>query len=106
MALIAKGSQCEASQPDCQRAFDGYSVSRNTIHRWAFFAEAQGNWIKVTFDQRYTIYTARLKQLAFAEESNFKDLQLTFDDGSQQQVIICLNVCMYGTIIKCKCLQC
>ena len=86
MALTSKGSQCEASQPDCQRAFDGYSALTNTIHRWGFFSEAQGNWINVTFNQKYIIYTARFMQLGFAEESNFKDLQLTFDDGSQQQV--------------------
>ena len=86
MALTSKGSQCEASQPECQRAFDGYSITSNPIHRWGFFGEAKESWIKVTFNQKYTIYTARFMQMAYAEESNFKDLQLTFDDGSQQQV--------------------
>ena len=92
VALTSKGSQCEASQPECQRAFDGYGVSSNTIHRWAFFAEAKWNWIKVTFNQPYTIYTVRFMQLAFAEESNFKNLALSFDGNSQKLVILYLYI--------------
>ena len=88
MALSSEGSSCEASKPECEKAFDGIGTSSANSYKWAFYGAAQGNWIKVTFGRQYTIYTARFIQLPFASESNFKDLQLSFSDGSQQQASV------------------
>ena len=83
---IGQGAECTASKPNCHNAIDGISSSPGNNYNWQFFGYPVGNFITITFSQQYTIYTARFMQLYYAEETNFENVDLQFQDGSSQQV--------------------
>jgi hypothetical protein len=87
VALLSNGATCSANRPNCEEALDGISESNANAYRWEFVNPAQGTQIQISFRQTYIITAAVFTQLYFADDSNFKHLQLYFSDGSFQLVI-------------------
>ena len=96
VALLSEGASCQFSVPDlsgnddsdCKGAFDGVPSSSSTFFRFAFFGDPLQVWLKVTFDDKYLVTSARLIQLYFVQETNLQTILLQFDSDSSpsQQV--------------------
>ncbi len=97
VASSSHGATCTASSHYdanfvCHRALDG-----NMHTTWATRHTGVGSYIKIMFDQNYTIDRIRLMQRVSSLEKS-KEIQLSFSDGTTQNVFMYYHIC-------CKILQ-
>ena len=90
VAAVSNGGTCIGASSTyknykCDNAIDGGTTPME--HVWVTQNEGAGAWIKIGLDSEYTLRQARILQRYRADEQ-FKDIQMTFSDGTQQEVCI------------------
>ena len=79
------GDQCT----DCRLAINGLRYSGD----WRYTGPTAGGWLRIVFDQTYDVSSVYLVLPFYQENRQFKDIKLTFSDGSEHTVITDQNVC-------------
>ncbi|KAI0223347.1 Receptor-type tyrosine-protein phosphatase T [Lamellibrachia satsuma] len=90
---ITASATCTASidcQPkdgkctSCENAIDGNRYSTS----WRYVGAAMGVWLQIVFDKTYVVSSLLIAPPYWADERHFKDIKLTFSDGSEQMVTL------------------
>ena len=88
---IAASATCTASI-DCQSNNDKCTSCENAIDgnrysaSWRYVGAAVGVWLQIVFDKTYVVSSLLIAQTYWADERPFKDIKLTFSDGSEHMV--------------------
>ncbi len=97
VALQNAGATCEASSQiynavRCSGALDGVTSGGFQKLWHTKLGETNDTWINITFNQMYRLVYARFMS-SFRDTDGFKDILLTFSDGTNAQVgesLICV----------------
>ncbi|KAI0234515.1 hypothetical protein LSAT2_015207 [Lamellibrachia satsuma] len=90
---IAASATCTASidcQPQddkctsCENAIDGNRHSTS----WRYVGAAVGVWLQIVFERTYIVSSLVIAMPYWADERHFKDMKLTFTDGSEQTITL------------------
>ena len=86
---ITKNATCTASCPavsgtcsPCDYAIDGNRYSTS----WNYIGTAVGAWLQIVFDRTYDVSLLKIALHYWADQRAFKDVMLTFSDGSTHMV--------------------
>ncbi|KAK2193614.1 hypothetical protein NP493_11g09042 [Ridgeia piscesae] len=88
---VATRSTCTAScRPDgdmctdCRLAINGLRYSGD----WRYTGATAGGWLQIVFDKTYDVSAVFLLLPFYRENRQFKDIKLTFSDGSEHTVAL------------------
>ena len=66
----------------CEYAIDGNRYSTS----WNYIGTAIGAWLQITFDRTYDVSMLQIALHFWVDQRAFKDIRLTFSDGSTHMV--------------------